>query len=138
MLHTGSTLQELLQSVIEIVNKAENPTMTSGGGIDEYQLFQKMEELRRSVEHLGVEMAGLHQHEALKQMGSNLEAIALMLTRILEGDDDRLMERLKAKVKATYADERGMLVEFVQWAEKQEADFAEGLVDRFLEEVGDT
>lgn len=138
MLHTGSTLQELLQSVIEIVNKAENPTMTSGGGIDEYQLFQKMEELRRSVEHLGVEMAGLHQHEALKQMGNNLEAIALMLTRILEGDDDRLMERLKAKVKATYADERGMLVEFVQWAEKQEADFAEGLVDRFLEEVGDT
>lgn len=135
MLHTQSTLQELLESVIEIVNKAENPVMESGtsAGINEWQLFQKFDELRNAIEASNANSSTLASH---------IGTIAEALTKILEGDDERLMERLKAKVKANYSEQKDVLIRFVQWMdEKSGEQFPSepgAMVENFLEEVGDT
>lgn len=131
-----SNLSDVLQAICDGINHMQNNSGCGGVGIDQYQLFQKLDDLRSTIDNMGGHVGMLANQGQLIE--GHLETISSALVKILEGDDDRLMERLKAKVKATYADERGTLLAFVQWAEKQDADFAEGLVDRFLEEVGET
>ena len=138
MLAAHSTLQDLLQAFVDAMNNVQNALETAGGGgnpIDPWQLFQKMDELRSTVDNMGGPVGMLASQGQLIE--GHLETISSAIVKILEGDEDKLMNRLKAKVKANYSDQRNVLLEFVEWAKQQDAAMADELVDSFLEQVGD-
>lgn len=132
-----STLQDILQSLCDGINNMQS---NSGGmPIDQYQLFQKLDELRSTIDNMGGHVGAIANNGQLIE--GHLETISSAIVKILEGDEDRLMERLKAKVKANYSEQRDVLVQFCNWidTEKEEAlpTHPSELVDKFLEEVGD-
>ena len=128
-----STLQDILQSLCDGINNMQS---NSGGmPIDQYQLFQKLDELRSTVDNMGGHVGMIANQGQLIE--GHLETISSAIVKILEGDDEKLMNRLKAKVKANYSDQRNVLLEFVEWAKQQDAAMADELVDTFLEQVGD-
>jgi len=136
-LSSNSSLQDVLEVFVSLLNTAQNVEGTPSGGIDEYQLFQKMEELRSTIDNLGGHVGMIANNGQLIE--GHLETISSAIVKVVEGDDDRLMERLKAKVRANYETEREMLDKFQRYLfENYGAHFPDAIpnaVDGFLEQV---
>lgn len=136
-LGSHSTLQDLLEAFVEVMNNLQNAASSAGNPIDPWQLFQKMDELRSTVDNMGGHVGMLANQGQLIE--GHLETISSAVVKALEGDDDKLMERLRAKVKANYVGQREVLVQFWNWLQDEHLKLsAEDVADKFLEEqVGD-
>lgn len=136
-LHTGSTLQDLLNQLIELGNNTQSDNVSSGDGpVEQYTFIQKMDELRNSISgEIGSLVITAEKLETyLPRIGKSLDRIADSLEGV--HDDEQLMDRLKMKVKANYADDRDTLVSFWEWLEaSKEHRVSESPVDTFLEQV---
>lgn len=130
-----STLLDLVNTVCEVVNNS-----TPAAYCDVNAKPVSNETFRRMLDALIGKVNEVEQ--ATYTMGENMSKIATVLEKLLAGDDEKLMDRLQAKVKANYTEQQDVLTELVAWLDIEKKMFpeagcpinAEGIVQKFLEE----
>jgi hypothetical protein len=124
-LHPNSTLIEVVETLCEGINGLVAPR----DSVDQFTFTQKMDELKMAVQGMNTGYTNVSNIE------THLGAIAKSLDTLLNGDDDQLMDRLRAKVKANYADHRSVLQEFATYIREHGDGIPNEAVDDFLEQV---